>query len=201
LLDRVTVTLHDVLHILRLATNLVSLGKLQREGAMFCSSSEGLVVSLNGEVLLETVLTDALYYINQNEVAFTTISGGSLHLWHRRMGHLHIDAIRKLARKEMVNGLTISSKNHNHVCEGCVLNKSHHLPFPEASQTTYKCMELIVIDLAGPMSIETWSGMSYVFMAVEASTRMGVAELMVSKDETPEATVAKLECQSGIKLK
>jgi transposase InsO family protein len=65
-------------------------------------------------------------------------------------------------------------------------------------------MELVVVDLAGPMSIETWSGMSYVFMAVEASTRMGVAELMVSKNETPEilkATVAKLECQSGIKLK
>jgi hypothetical protein len=29
--------------------------------------------------------------------AFTTISGGSLRLWHRRMGHLHIDAIHKLA--------------------------------------------------------------------------------------------------------
>jgi hypothetical protein len=120
------------------------------------------------------------------------------------MGHLHIDAIRKLARKEMVNGLTILSKNHNHVCEGCVLGKSHHLPVPEASQTMYKHMELVIIDLAGPMFIETWSGMSYVFMAVEASTRMGVAELMVSKDETPEllkATVAKLEHQSGIKPK
>jgi hypothetical protein len=82
LLDRVqTVTLRDILHVLRLATNLVSLGKLQYKGVTFCSSSEGLVVSLNREVLLETVLTGALYYINQNanEVAFTTISGGSLH--------------------------------------------------------------------------------------------------------------------------
>jgi hypothetical protein len=182
LLDRVqTVTLRDVLHVPRLVTNLVSLGKPQHEGATFCSSSEGLVVSLNGEVLLETVLTGALYYINQNanEVSFTTILGGSLHLWHRHMGHLHIDAIRKLVQKEMVKGLTILSKNHDHVCEGCVLGKSHRLPFPEASQTTYEHMELIVVDLAGPMSVETWSGMSYVFMAVEASTRMGVAELMV----------------------
>jgi hypothetical protein len=65
-------------------------------------------------------------------------------------------------------------------------------------------MELIIVDLAGAMSIDTWSGMSYVFMAVEASTRMGVAKLMVLKDETPEiskATVAKLEHQSGVKLK
>jgi hypothetical protein len=104
----------------------------------------------------------------------------------------------------MVNELTISSKNHDRVCEGCILSKYHRLPFPEASQTMYKCMELVVIDLASPMSVETWSGMSYVFMVVEASTWMGVAELMVLKDVTPEilkATVAKLECQSGVKLK
>jgi hypothetical protein len=68
----------------------------------------------------------------------------------------------------------------------------------------YKCMELVVVDLASPIPVETWSGMSYVFIAMEASSRMGVAELIVSKDETPEiliATVAKLERQSGIKLK
>jgi hypothetical protein len=65
----------------------------------------------------------------------------------------------------------------------------------------YEHMELIAIDIASPMSVETWSGMSYGFMT---STRIGAAELMVSKDKTPEilkATVAKIECQSGIKLK
>jgi hypothetical protein len=165
-----TVTLHNILHVPCLAMNLVSLSKLQCEGVMFCSSSEGLVVSLNGKAVLEMVLTGALYYINQNanEVAFTTISGGSLCLWHRCMGHLHIDAISKL----IVNGLTISSKNYDHVCKGYVIGKSYCLSFPEASQTMYEHMELIVIDPAGPMSVETWSRMSYVFMAVEASTRM-----------------------------
>jgi hypothetical protein len=57
----------------------------------------------------------------------------------------------------------------------------------------YECMELIVIDLAGPMSIETWSGILYVFMAVEASTWMGVVKLMVLKDETPEILKAMLQ--------
>lgn len=84
----------------------------------------------------------------------------------------HIDAIQKLAQNEMVDGLTISSRNFDHVCEGCVLSKSHCLPFPEASQTMYKCMELVVIDLIGPMSIETWTGLLYTFMAVEASSHV-----------------------------
>jgi hypothetical protein len=96
-----------------------------------------LVVSLNGEVLLEMVLTGALYYINQNanKVTFTTILGGSLHLWHRHMGHLHIDTICKLAWKEMVNEHTISSKNHDHVCKSCTLGKSHCLPFLKPTDT------------------------------------------------------------------
>jgi hypothetical protein len=71
------------------------------------------------------------------------------------MGHLHLEAICKMARKNMVNWLTILSlKEYNHVCEGCVLGKSHHLPFPKASLTNYTPMELVVVDLTGPMSVE-----------------------------------------------
>jgi hypothetical protein len=72
------------------------------------------------------------------------------------MGHLHLEAICKMAQKNMVNGLTISSlKEYDHVCEGCVLGKSHCLPFPKASLTNYTPMELVVVDLTGPMSVKT----------------------------------------------
>ena len=65
-------------------------------------------------------------------------------------------------------------------------------------------MKLLIVDLTGPMSLETLSGKSYAFMAVEASSRFGAGKLMVTKDETVEilkTTVARLECQSGFKLK
>jgi hypothetical protein len=104
-----------------------------------------------------------------------------------------------------VNSLTISSlKEYNHVCEGCVLSKSHRLPFPKASLTNYTPMEPVVVDLTGPMSVEMWSGMSYMFIAMEMNSRMSFGELLASKDEVAETLktiIVKLECQSSNKTK
>jgi hypothetical protein len=85
-----------------------------------------------------------------------------------------------------------------------VLGKSHRLPFPKASLTNYTPMELVVVDLTGPMPIETWSGMLYVFIAVEMNSRMSFRELLASKDKvakTLKTIIVKLEHQSGIKTK
>lgn len=169
-----TVVLHGALHVPRLGMNLVSLGTLQRKGATFRSTAQGLAIDMEGEELLRATLSGTLS------------ASGSLRLWHRRLGHLHIQ-----------------SKSYDHVCEGCVLGKSHRLPFPKASTTTYEKLELVVVDLTGPMSVETWTGMSYTLVAVEASCRFGVGELLKSKDEVGEALkgiVARLEHQANCKL-
>jgi hypothetical protein len=84
-------------------TNLISLGTLQRDGASFCSVNNGLVVTMGDDDLFHTTLYRTLYYVNcasntGPEVAYV-VSGGSLRLWHRQMGHLHLDAICKLNQK------------------------------------------------------------------------------------------------------
>ena len=58
--------------------------------------------------------------------------------------------------------------------------------------------------LQGQCLFETWTGMAYAFVAVEASHRFGVGELLKSKDEAGDALkriIAMLECQSGKLLK
>ncbi|KAJ3476999.1 hypothetical protein NLI96_g10770 [Meripilus lineatus] len=213
-----TIILRNVQHIPLLATNLVSLGTLQREGATFVSVGEGISVKLRGQELFRGKLTGTsgtLYHIDRylpgregegnGEVAFVTGSSGSLRLWHRRLGHINLDAIREMERKKMVTGLDITTpQKYDTVCEGCVLGKSHRLPFPSASQTTYKLMELLVTDLTGPISPPTWSGMEYAMVVVEASCRKGVGSLLVSKDQVAgelKRIVALLERQSGHKTK
>jgi hypothetical protein len=81
----------------------------------------------------------------------------------------------------MVNRLTISLlKEYDYVCKGCVLGRSHCLRFPKASLTNYTSIKLVVVDLTGPMSVETWSGMSYMFIAVEMNSQMSLRELLAS---------------------
>ena len=127
-----------------------------------------------------------------------------MRVWHRRLGHLHLDAIRAMARKKLVSRLDIMSpKDYDHVCEGCVLNKSHRLPFPKVSNTVYSKMELVVMDITGPMSVETWTGRAYAMVVIEASCRFGVGRLLKKEEvaSTLKDVVAMLERQSGLKLK
>ena len=110
-----------------------------------------------------------------------------------------------MVRKKLVSGLDItSSKEYDHVCEGCVLGKSHRLPFPKTSSTVYSKMELVVMDITGPMSVETWTGCAYAMVVIEASCHFGVGRLLAKKEEvasTLKDVVTMLERQSGLKLK
>ena len=55
-----------------------------------------------------------------------------------------------------VTGLEITApREFNHLCSGCANDKSYRLPIPESSMSCYSKMELLVIDLTGPMSVPT----------------------------------------------
>jgi hypothetical protein len=175
------------------------------------STHDGLSISLGPDEIfcaLVMGMSGTLYHINcvemQNNSAYA-VSSGSLRLWHQQMGHLHLDAIWEMMQKNMVNGLTVFlPKDYDHVCEGCVLGKSHWLPLPKASTTTYELMDLIVVNLTGPMSIETWSGMSYALVIVKVSCRYPVRQLLKTKTEADanlQEIIAMLKRQSGKNLK
>src|SRR6202043_41686 len=101
-----TVTLHGVMHAPRLAMNLISLSTLQKEGAEYSSTPFGLVVTLGNEVLMHGNLNEGLYRVDcmhvTTQAAHEASSGASLRVWHRWMGHLHLNAICELLRKNMV---------------------------------------------------------------------------------------------------
>ena len=50
-------------------------------------------------------------------------------------------------------------------CECCILGKQTHLPFPLSTSITHRPLELVHVDLCGPLDNETNSGQKY-FMAV-----------------------------------
>lgn len=157
--------------------NLVSLGVLEAKGAKGDFGRGSIHVRMGADELLHaTQLNDRLYHIDHvssgqdGGTAYNATSSGSLCLWHQCLGHLHLDAVCSLASKNLVEGLTISSlKDYDHVCEGCAVGKMRHSLFPKFSTTPREKMELIVINLTGPMSVPTWTGMYYALIVVEAS--------------------------------
>lgn len=102
-------------------------------------------------------------------------------------------------------GLDIASpREFDRVFEGCVLGKSHRLPFLKESTTTYDKCEVLVVDTTGPMTDATWLGMWYALVIVEVSCRFGVGDILPGKEQMKDsllAMVVKLERQSGLKVR
>ncbi|KAJ3555983.1 hypothetical protein NP233_g12081 [Leucocoprinus birnbaumii] len=205
----VAVTLTNVLYVPELGHNLVTLGALHKAGASVASTKDGLVVMHGGEQLFKATLGgvgDALYlieHIGRHEEKALVASSGSMRLWHRRMGHLSPSAIRAMSKQDMVRDLNLDAPlDYGHLCDSCMHGKSHKLPLPQASTSEYSKMELLVMDLTGPMSVLTWDGELYALVVLEVSCRYPVGKLLKSKDEVGRVVrdvVVLLERQSGQK--
>jgi len=156
-------TLTDTLHVPNLGADLISLGVLHRKGALIQSWERGLMILKDGEDLFTAVLggsTGTLYQVQcvntSNGSTFVAEAAPSMCLWHHRMGHLSPRTIDLMLHNRAVNGLKIGDpKDFDHLCNGCANGKSHRLPMPGASTSQYSKMELLVMDLTGPMSVPT----------------------------------------------
>ena len=93
-----------------------------------------------------------------------------INIWHRRMGHLGEDYVRKLAR--MVDGMKIKSRTTVGVCEACLEGKQHRQPSHQASNKGQEPLELIHSDLCGPIDPTTYGGTNYYLLFTDDFTRM-----------------------------
>jgi hypothetical protein len=89
-----------------------------------------------------------------------TASESSSHLWHRRLGHVCMDTISKLSRKELISGLPSHKLKLNGLCDACERGKhSKSSAFKSKSVMLMKCpLELLHLDLCGPTSISSLAG-------------------------------------------
>ena len=103
----------------------------------------------------------------------------SMRLWHHRMGHLNPKMISSMLHERVVKGLEIRApKDFDQLCNACANGKSYCSPMPETSTSKYSKMELLVIDLTGPIMVPTWDGYQYALVVIEVSCRYAVGRLL-----------------------
>lgn len=103
--------------------------------------------------------------------------------WHAQYGHLNFDALRSLAAHSMVDGLPLV-KHMDRVSDGCLVGKQHRASFPK--QSTYRagaCLELVHVDLCGPISLPTPSGNRYFILIVDDKSMFMWVALLKNKDQ------------------
>ena len=93
-------------------------------------------------------------------------------LWHRRLGHVNMNLITQLNKNELVRGLPKISFEKDKVCEACQMGKQIKTSFKNKNFiSTSRPLELLHMDLFGPLRTTSVGGKSYAFVIVDDFSR------------------------------
>ncbi|GKG06528.1 retrovirus-related pol polyprotein from transposon TNT 1-94, partial [Tanacetum coccineum] len=107
-------------------------------------------------------------------------------LWHRRLSHLNFDTINMLSKKDIVNGLPKLKYVKDQLCSLCELGKAKRSTFKTKTAPSSKgWLNLIHMDLCGPMRIESINEKKYILVIVDDYSRYTWTHILRTKDETP----------------
>ena len=171
--------LNDVIYAPNMSSNLFSLAAAYDRGfETRITPGYGLRIFHNDTLVANSVRvaaglfrlktpTDAFAYAAQ---VTETTRELDINIWHRRMGHLGEDYVRKLAR--MVDGMKIKSRTSVGVCEACLEGKQHRQPSHQPATRATEPLELIHSDLCGPIDPTSYGGTNYYLLFTDDFTRM-----------------------------
>ena len=118
----------NVLHVLGLGTNLISVFQLEDKGYDVHFVGKKVYVKHSRWKKLKQIgaQSNRLYRLQLDSpmalIGSESSSGKEMNeLWHRRMRHLHHGTLKML--RETVTGVPKLSMEHDDVCKGCVLGK------------------------------------------------------------------------------
>ncbi|GJT28876.1 retrovirus-related pol polyprotein from transposon TNT 1-94 [Tanacetum coccineum] len=108
-------------------------------------------------------------------------------LWHRRLSHLNFGTINDLTKLYLVDDLPKFKYGKDHLCSACKRGKRKKASHPpKLIPTDYSKLELLHMDLCGPMRVALVNGKKYILVIVDDFSRFTWVYFLRSKDETPE---------------
>ncbi|KAD4586040.1 hypothetical protein E3N88_23641 [Mikania micrantha] len=160
-------------------------------------------------ILMRTPRINNAYIINMNSDSFTEntclFSKASEHdclLWHRRLGHVNLKNLNRLAKGDHVIGLSSKDFSTIEKCIACAKGKQHKRPHkPNCSILS---LQLLYMDLFGPVNVMSIGKKSYCLVVMDDYSRSTWVFFLAKKDETPEILkkfITLIENQKNLKVK
>ncbi|GLI62156.1 hypothetical protein VaNZ11_004728 [Volvox africanus] len=129
-------------------------------------------------------------------------------LWHKRYGHLGFDALAKAASSDMVTGFGASVDDvvaaKGQFCKPCAEGKQTRQPHPSTGNVTSKRLDMVHMDLCGPLPVKSWNNAKYWVTFYDDCTKFSEVRCITDKTVVPETVkeVIKLwERQTGDKVR
>ncbi|KAK2410077.1 putative mitochondrial protein [Trifolium repens] len=170
--------LENVLLVKGLTANLISISQLCDQGMKVnFTKSECLVNNEEGQLVLRGTRSKYNCYLwKPQEEALTSTclvtTEDEVQLWHQKMGHLNLKGMKKVISLEAIRGIPKLRIVEGKVCGECQIGKQVRMSHPMLEhQTTSKVLELLHMDLMGPMQVESLGGKRYVLVVVDDFSR------------------------------
>ncbi|GKA33708.1 putative ribonuclease H-like domain-containing protein [Tanacetum coccineum] len=108
-------------------------------------------------------------------------------LCHRRFSHLNFGTINDLTKHDLVDGLPKFKYDKDHLCSACERGKSKKASHPpKLVPSSHSKLELLHMDLCGPMRVASINRNKYILVIVDNYSRFIWVYFLHSKYENPE---------------
>nr|GEV78403.1 copia protein [Tanacetum cinerariifolium] len=169
------VTINRVYYVEGLNHNLFSVGQFcDADLEVAFKKSTCFVRDLQGNDLLIGNRGSDLYTISLQESTSSTplylmskATPTQAWLWHRRLSHLNFDYINLLSKKDIMIGLPKLKYVKDQLCSSCELSKAKRSSFKSKAVSSSKGrLNLLHMDLCGPMRVASINGKKYILVIV-----------------------------------
>ncbi|KAJ9553200.1 hypothetical protein OSB04_017245 [Centaurea solstitialis] len=196
------ITIKKVSLVEGLGHNLFSIGQFCDKDLEVCFKKRRCVVKTeSGKELLVGTRRRNLYKIDLRDVKakntlclLSKASNQQSILWHRRLSHLNFKGLNKLVIGNLAIGIPDLRFQQEHLCSACQLGKMKRVSHKsKLEHGTERPLQLIHMDLCGPMHVQSVNGKKYVLVMVDDYSRYTWVKFLRSKDEEPEIIISVLK--------
>ena len=187
-------SMEKVLFVQGLKHNLMSVSQLCDNGMRVIFEATKCTVEnmTNRKTIFQGKREGNVYVIHLEDLEGTNIClaaniSEDPELWHRRLGHASYGILSKLIKNNLVDGLPELEFSQGPFCDACAKGKQTKVSFkPKTVVSTSKSLELLHMDLFGPMRTASYGGKYYCYVIVDDHTRFTWVFFLVHKSEAIE---------------
>ncbi|GJT26887.1 putative ribonuclease H-like domain-containing protein [Tanacetum coccineum] len=192
----------DVYFVDELKFNLFSVSQMcDKKNSVLFTESECLILSPSfklldeSQVVLRAPRKDDVYSLDLKNIVpsggitclYANATADESKLWHRRLGHVNFKNINKLVKGHLVRGLPSKVFVNDHTCVACKKGKQHKASCKaKLERIIRKPLELLHMDLFGPVSVESINKKRYCLVVTDDFSRFSWVFFLATKDETSE---------------
>ncbi|GJR21132.1 putative ribonuclease H-like domain-containing protein [Tanacetum coccineum] len=182
--------------------NLFSVSQMcDKKNSVLFTDTECLIMSPSfklldeSQVVLRAPRKDDVYNLDLKNIVpsggitclYANATSDESKLWHRRLGHVNFKNINKLVKGCLVRGLPSKVFVDDYSCVACKKGKQHKASCKaKLERTIRKPLELLHMDLFGPVSVASINKKRYCLVVTDDFSRFSWVFFLATKDETTE---------------